>query len=213
MERTNTIYYNKKYRYPLQKIYKYIIKTIDGIITPLILLIANLIFVDSPYDIFFGKIRGLILYPFIDCESIPIIEKNACFLELLTRKYKFGKKNRISKNCKFNGPIQLGNNVYLNYNVDVRQNTFIGDNVTIGPNTAIISDSHEIGDKLKRAGKSTFKKIVIQSGCWIGANVTILGGVTVGEGSIVAAGAVVTEDVPPNTLVGGIPARVIRELE
>ena len=122
-------------------------------------------------------------------------------------------KNRICKGCKFNGPVQIGNNVYLNYNVDVRKNTFIGDNVNIGPNTLIISDSHEIGNKFKRAGKSTFKDIIIQDGCWIGANVTILGGVTIGNGSIIAAGSVVTKDVSLNTLVGGVPAKVIRKLE
>lgn len=213
MEGIDTRFNKKRSKYPIPKIYKHIVKTIDGIITPLILIIINLIFVDSSYDILFGKIRGLILYPFIDCDSIPIIEKNVCFIELLTRKYKFGKKNRICKGCKFNGPVQIGNNVYLNYNVDVRQNTSIGDNVIIGPNTLIISDSHEIGNQLKRAGKSTFKNIRIQNGCWIGANVTILGGITVGDGSIVAAGAVVTKDVPPNTLVAGVPAKVIRELE
>ena len=56
------------------------------------------------------------------------------------------------------------------------------------------------------------KPIVIERNAWIAANVTIIGGVTVGENSVVAAGSVVTNDVPPNTLVGGNPAKVIRSI-
>ena len=56
------------------------------------------------------------------------------------------------------------------------------------------------------------KPIIIDDGCWIGANATIIGGVTIGEGAVVAAGAVVTKDVEPYTMVGGVPAKIIKEL-
>jgi acetyltransferase-like isoleucine patch superfamily enzyme len=195
------------------KIWRRFIKTIDGFITPLLMLLIDLIIIDTPSDIIFGKIRGLILYPFIKCASIPIVGRHVYFLELLTRKYSFGKNVRISNNCKFHGPVTVGNNVYFNYNIELRSNTIIGDNVSIGPNTLIISDSHEVGDGTNRAGKDIFTKISIQNGCWIAARVTILGGVTIGSGSIVAAGAVVTKDIPPNCLVGGVPARILKKLE
>ena len=97
--------------------------------------------------------------------------------------------------------------------MEIRSNTIIEDNVNIGPNTLIISDQHEIGDPLKRAGKSSQNKIHIQKGCWIGAGVIILGGVTISSGSVVAAGAVVTKSIPPNTLVGGVPAIIIKKLD
>lgn len=58
----------------------------------------------------------------------------------------------------------------------------------------------------------TFKPIRIEDKVWLGANVTVLQGVTIGEGAIVAAGAVVTKDVPPRTVVGGIPAKLLRAL-
>lgn len=55
--------------------------------------------------------------------------------------------------------------------------------------------------------------VVIGNGVWIGANVTILGGVNIGDGAVVAAGAVVTKDVPAKTLVGGVPAKIIKQLQ
>jgi acetyltransferase-like isoleucine patch superfamily enzyme len=65
---------------------------------------------------------------------------------------------------------------------------------------------------LQRRAATIGKPIVIEKSVWIAAGATIIGGVTVGENSVVAAGSVVTKDVPPNTLVGGNPARVIRSI-
>lgn len=192
---------------------KSLIKIVDGFITPLILFITNLIIIDTPSDIVFGKMRGIILHPFLKCTSPPFIGKNVYFLELLTRKYSFGKNVRIYSGCKFYGPISLGNNVTFNYGVEVRSLTTIENNVHIGPNTLIISDTHAIGPPKQRTGKAIFKEITIEEGCWIGAGVTILGGVTIGSGSIVAAGAVVAKDVLSNTMVGGVPAKKIKMLD
>lgn len=196
----------------LKEIFNCFIKTIDGIVTPIILLTTKIVFVDSPSDVIFSRIRGLLLAPFIKYTSIPYIGKDVYFLELLTRKYIFGKNVRTLNFCKFHGPVEIGDNVFFNYNVEVRSHTVIGNNVSIGPNTLIISDTHELGNGKRRAGKVTFKKIIIEDGCWIGANVTILGGVTVGAGSVIAAGSVVTKDVRSNTLITGVRAKEIREL-
>ncbi|CAN7590324.1 sugar O-acetyltransferase [Bosea sp. LjRoot9] len=112
-----------------------------------------------------------------------------------------------------------GTNTRIGRNVFVNQNcTFydlggieIADDVMIGPNVSIITSSHPIEPAQRRNGV-TASPVVIEKNVWIAAGATIIGGVTVGENSVVAAGSVVTADVPPNTLVAGNPARVIRSI-
>ena len=88
----------------------------------------------------------------------------------------------------------------------------VGENVYIGMGSTICCIGHELGSNKKRAGKQTYQTITIGDGCWLGANTTVLGGVTIGSGSVIAAGAVVACDVEPNCLYGGVPARKIRGL-
>jgi len=88
----------------------------------------------------------------------------------------------------------------------------IGDRCDIGPGVEFIPGSHLIGDSSRRAGKGFARSITIGDGTWIGARSIILGGVIVGEGCVIAAGSVVTENVTPNCLVAGVPARVKRHL-
>lgn len=89
----------------------------------------------------------------------------------------------------------------------------IGDNVNIGHDCLILSVDHEIGTRWRRAGFSTNLSVEIGDGAWIASRVTLLPGIKVGSGAVVAAGAVVASDVPQNTLVGGIPAKVLRKLD
>jgi acetyltransferase-like isoleucine patch superfamily enzyme len=110
------------------------------------------------------------------------------------------------------GPVTIGNGTFLNQYVYVRANTRIGKNVNVAQFAKFISDSHEISSSGRRAGTPGFRTIVIEDGVWIGASALILGGVTVGRGSIIGAGSVVTHDVEPNTIYAGNPARLIREL-
>jgi acetyltransferase-like isoleucine patch superfamily enzyme len=87
----------------------------------------------------------------------------------------------------------------------------IGDYVMIWPNLSILTSGLPFEPSQRRAFVIA-KPIVIERNVWIGASAIILGGVTVGENSVVAAGAVVTRDVPPNTLAAGNPARVLRSI-
>ncbi|MDX8481197.1 sugar O-acetyltransferase [Mesorhizobium sp. VK24D] len=109
--------------------------------------------------------------------------------------------------------VRVGRNVFVNQNCTFYDlgGIDIADDVMIGPNVSIITSGHPIEPSQRRAFVIA-KPIVIERNVWIAANVTIIGGVTVGEYSVVAAGSVITKDVPPNTLVGGNPARVIRSI-
>lgn len=109
--------------------------------------------------------------------------------------------------------ISVGRNVFVNQNCTFYDlgGLDIADDVMIGPNVSIITTGHPIEPSQRRACVIA-KPIVIQRNVWIAAGATIIGGVTVGENAVVAAGSVVTRDVPPNTLVGGNPARVIRSI-
>ncbi len=109
--------------------------------------------------------------------------------------------------------IHVGRRVFINQNCTLYDlaEIRIGDDVMIGPNVSILSASHPVDPEQRRICV-TGKPIIIERNVWIAAGATVIGGVTVGENAVVAAGAVVTRDVPPNTLVGGNPARVIRQI-
>jgi acetyltransferase-like isoleucine patch superfamily enzyme len=109
--------------------------------------------------------------------------------------------------------IRVGRNVFVNQNCTFYDlgGLDIADDVMVGPNVSIITAGHPLEPSQRRAA-TIGKPIVIERNVWIAAGATIIGGVTVGENSVVAAGSVVTKNVPPNTLVGGNPARVIRSI-
>lgn len=89
----------------------------------------------------------------------------------------------------------------------------IGDDVAIGMQTAIVTSTHELGVAGRRSGNWGVQPVTIEDGCWIGARALILPGVTIGRGSVIAAGAVVTCDCEPDRLYGGVPAQIVRDLE
>src|SRR5580704_10405122 len=109
--------------------------------------------------------------------------------------------------------ITVGRNVFVNQNCTFYDlgGLDIADDVMIGPNVSIITTGHPL-EPSRRRSATIGKPIMIERGVWIAAGAIIIGGVTVGENSVVAAGSVVTRDVPPNTLAGGNPAKVIRQL-
>ena len=109
--------------------------------------------------------------------------------------------------------IRVGRNVFINQNCTFYDlgGIDIGDDVLIGPNVSVITSGHPVRPEGRR-GITIAKPIVIERNVWIAANATIIGGVIVGENSVVAAGSVVTKNVPANYLVGGNPAKLIRSV-
>jgi len=108
----------------------------------------------------------------------------------------------------------IGNNVGIAQNcfIQVRGNVVIGNNVIFGPNVSIFSENHNFSNPelpVSMQGVSR-KGVTVEDGVWIGTRAVILDGVNIGKNSIVAAGSIVTKDVPPYTIVGGIPAKIIK---
>jgi acetyltransferase-like isoleucine patch superfamily enzyme len=112
----------------------------------------------------------------------------------------------------FGKHTRIGKNVFVNHGcsfLDLGGIT-IEDDVLIGPQVKLVTENHPVDPANRKS--LDLKSIVIQKNAWIGAGAVILPGVTIGENSIVAAGAVVTQDVPSNTIVGGIPAKHIKQI-
>lgn len=112
----------------------------------------------------------------------------------------------------FGKHIKLGKNIFINHActfLDLGGIT-IEDDVQIGPKVSLITENHPVDPSQRK--HLELKSILIKRNAWIGAGATILPGVIIGENSIVAAGAVVNKDVPPNTIVGGVPAKILKAI-
>ncbi|MFG4002270.1 sugar O-acetyltransferase [Flavobacterium aquidurense] len=109
--------------------------------------------------------------------------------------------------------ITIGKNVFINFDCTFLAlgGITIEDDVLIGPKVSLITENHPLNPE-ERKGLAG-KPILIKKNAWIGANATILPGVTIGENAVVAAGAVISKDVPDNTVVGGIPAKFIKNIQ
>ena len=127
------------------------------------------------------------------------------------------KSVRFGRWCFFTskgGEIVIGENTFLNtqviLNADIGGKIHISNDCMIGPRTIFRTANHKINDihSIKRGQGHAFADIFVERNVWIGANVTVLSGVTIGENSVIAAGAVVTKDIPKNCLAAGVPAIV-----
>lgn len=114
--------------------------------------------------------------------------------------------------CDNGRNIHVGDDFLANYNVTMLDIApiRIGNHVMIGPGTSIITVNHPLSPQGRRHHLGQATPVIIGDDVWIGANCTILPGVTIGNNVVVAAGAVVTKNVPSNCVVGGVPARIIK---
>lgn len=129
-------------------------------------------------------------------------------------KVALGKNCTVEPGCRIIGAdeVKIGNNFYINVNSHILGDVEIGDDVLIGPKCVIWSRDHGLNrHELIRSQSHNSAKIILENDVWIGAGVIILKGVKVSQGAVIAAGSVITKDVPPYSIFGGNPAKKIGE--
>mgnify|MGYP001046639594 CR=1 FL=1 len=117
--------------------------------------------------------------------------------------------------CVYGQNIHLGEYVYLNFSCTILDcnEVRIGNHVMVGPGVQIYTAAHHLQAEPRNQGWEVAKAITIADNVWIGGSAILLPGVNIGQNAVVGAGAVVTRDVPANTVVVGNPARVVRVIE
>lgn len=177
--------------------------------------------------------NGIIYNPNYDKELLAEMDKAAdtCFQynnlppskteernQLLSRFLgKVGKNITIRSpfSCDYGYNIEVGDNFFANYNFIVLDGAkvTIGNNVFIAPNVALYTATHPLDKGRRNEGLEFAKPIIIEDDVWIGGGVQVCPGVRIGHGAVIGAGSVVTKDVPPNTVVAGNPAKVIKTID
>lgn len=112
------------------------------------------------------------------------------------------------------GRMAVGDNCFFNRDCyfDLSESITFGNGISVGTHCVFVTANHEIGPPERRAGKVVASPIVVGDGAWIGTRVTVLPGVTIGRGAVVAAGAVLRQSVPDNAFAAGVPAVVKSQL-
>lgn len=126
---------------------------------------------------------------------------------------KCGKNVNIEKNASFTSELEIGDNSGVGIDCELNGPITIGNDVMMGPEVVIYTSSHnfdKIDVPMNLQGFKNAEPVKIGNDVWIGRRVIIMPGVTIGNGAIIGAGAVVTKDVPDYAIVGGVPAKVIK---
>lgn len=142
------------------------------------------------------------------------IQRRRVFLRTFVAKLDEGAMINSPFYMEFANHLEMGVNSFINYDCIMLNNAMVklGDNVLVGPKVSFYTAMHPIDAKQREQWLVYAKPITVEDNVWIGGSATILGGVTIGKNAIVGAGAVVTKDVEPNTIVVGNPARVLRKI-
>lgn len=116
--------------------------------------------------------------------------------------------------CDYGYNIEIGKNFYANHNLVILDGNKVefGDNVFVAPNCAFYTAGHPLDYKERNKGLEYAKPIKVGNNVWIGGNVTVLPGVSIGDNVVIGAGSVVTKDIPSNVIAVGNPCRVIKEI-
>ena len=117
--------------------------------------------------------------------------------------------------CDYGYNIEIGENFYSNHNLIILDGNKVifGDNVFIAPNCAFYTAGHPIDVNRRNQGLEYAKPIKIGNNVWIGGNVVVLPGVTIGDNTVIGAGSIVTRDIPANVVAVGNPCRVIKQID
>ena len=128
--------------------------------------------------------------------------------------YQIGDGTKVVGPVFCTGKLTIGENCWIGRELKIYGNgeISIGNNCDLGPEVTFLTGGHAIGDAERRAGPGESYCIRVEDGCWLGAKTTLLGNITVGKGSVLAACGCAVRDIPPNTLAGGVPAKEIRRL-
>ena len=130
---------------------------------------------------------------------------------------KIGSKFIIEQpfHCDYGYNILIGENFYANYNLVILDSAKVefGENVFIGPNCSFCTPEHPIEAVARNEGKEYAKSIKIGNNVWFGSNVVVLGGVTIGDNTVIGAGSVVTRNIPSNVIAIGNPCKILRNIE
>ena len=129
----------------------------------------------------------------------------------------------VGENCYIETPfhanwgghhVHFGNTIYANSGLTLVDDThiYVGDNTMFGPNVTIATAGHPIDPELRRQGLQYNLPVHIGKNCWLGAGVTVMPGVTIGDNAVIGAGSIVTRDIPANVVAVGNPCRVLREV-
>lgn len=176
--------------------------------------------------------KGLLYDPCVEelaREQFPLMDRLWEFNQLkpsdIEKKTKYMKEvfAECGDNCYIELPfranfggshVHFGDNVYANYNLNLIDDghIYVGDRVMFGPNVTVATPNHPIIPGLRRAAIQYNKDVHIKANAWIGANVVILPGVTIGENTVIGAGSIVTKDIPANVVAFGNPCRVSRAI-
>ncbi len=167
-----------------------------------------------------GPYRNINVGKFTKIESNVIIQTEAIKGIKIGRSCTIGSGTSIRPSSYYGGDrgegLVLGNRTAIGINSYIGCSGYIeiGDDVIIGPHLTIISENHNYSDRKIKIKDQGVKRdnIKIDNDVWIGCNVTILAGVNIGGGSVIAAGSVVTKSFPPNSLIGGVPAKLIKTI-
>ena len=170
-----------------------------------------------PSEFFGNNLRRIYYKKFFGHKDF-IIPANVTIYDV--KNVKIGHSFRVCPNVKIftenNGSISIGNNFFANYNCFFSANTddiVIGNDCLLGPDVLIINSNHDFGKGLLiREQSNLSKKIVVGNNVWIGAKSIILPGVIIGDNAVIAAGSVVNKNVEANTMVGGVPAKLIKKI-
>ncbi|MDE7431020.1 MAG: sugar O-acetyltransferase [Lachnospiraceae bacterium] len=174
----------------------------------------GMVYNDFANDLFLKRVEAKKLFKAYNKTSDDEVDERKALLSKLLKN--FGNEVWIEPDfrCEFGKNISIGNNVYINFGCIILDcsEVIIGNHVLIGPNLGIYAVNHGLDPEERIAGACIGKSVHIEDNVWIGGDVKILAGVTIGEGSIIGAGSIVTKNIPARVIAAGNPCKVIRPI-